>query len=291
MKSNHSIKGIVAAVVLHGALFLCLLTFRTGAIEQASGPVRVVFTEEKQEAPAQEDVQPEEAPVIASETVQSEVVPPPVEQEIEFEEPVVGKAASLDALSDEESGAVEEVEATEKPAAPGDIKGEPEIENVESREVYAAVEVNKGGVSPSKCGNGVLERGEECDDGNHDKYDGCSSMCRIEDEDQTYRELYVEYGTLLRGYISKFTRYPERARMKRLEGVAIVTFEIYRDGKVKNIQLEKSSGFSVLDREAMESVRYPERLPAPQENLLRFGEPVIGRMHFNFTLNGVSFEE
>ena len=33
------------------------------------------------------------------------------------------------------------------------------------------------------CGNGVLEAGEECDDGNLINGDGCSSRCRIEDED------------------------------------------------------------------------------------------------------------
>jgi cysteine-rich repeat protein len=30
------------------------------------------------------------------------------------------------------------------------------------------------------CGNGVLEPGEECDDGNLDYFDGCSGACLIE---------------------------------------------------------------------------------------------------------------
>ena len=33
---------------------------------------------------------------------------------------------------------------------------------------------------PQICGNGVLETGEQCDDGNTDSGDGCSSTCRIE---------------------------------------------------------------------------------------------------------------
>ncbi len=33
------------------------------------------------------------------------------------------------------------------------------------------------------CGNGVVEEGEECDDGNTENGDGCSSSCLIEDDD------------------------------------------------------------------------------------------------------------
>lgn len=36
------------------------------------------------------------------------------------------------------------------------------------------------GVLPPVCGNGRLETGEQCDDGNTDNADGCSSTCRIE---------------------------------------------------------------------------------------------------------------
>src|SRR5262249_31107960 len=34
--------------------------------------------------------------------------------------------------------------------------------------------------TPSTCGNGVLEAGEECDDGNRVGGDGCSASCQIE---------------------------------------------------------------------------------------------------------------
>jgi len=36
------------------------------------------------------------------------------------------------------------------------------------------------GATGAVCGNGVIEPGEECDDGNNDNYDGCSSTCSIE---------------------------------------------------------------------------------------------------------------
>jgi len=42
-----------------------------------------------------------------------------------------------------------------------------------------------GNTPGTVCGNGVLESGEECDDGNTANNDGCSSVCKIEEEQQT----------------------------------------------------------------------------------------------------------
>lgn len=30
----------------------------------------------------------------------------------------------------------------------------------------------------NSCGNGILDNGEECDDGNNDDNDGCDSNCK-----------------------------------------------------------------------------------------------------------------
>src|SRR6185436_13302175 len=37
-----------------------------------------------------------------------------------------------------------------------------------------------GGGPPAICGDGVLQTGEECDDGNATPGDGCSGLCTIE---------------------------------------------------------------------------------------------------------------
>jgi cysteine-rich repeat protein len=39
-------------------------------------------------------------------------------------------------------------------------------------------------VHRSLCGNGQVDPGEECDDGNADSHDGCSAQCRLEDESE-----------------------------------------------------------------------------------------------------------
>jgi cysteine-rich repeat protein len=43
-----------------------------------------------------------------------------------------------------------------------------------------ASEAGDAAPGPAVCGNGALEAGEQCDDGNHDDGDGCSSTCTVE---------------------------------------------------------------------------------------------------------------
>ena len=45
-----------------------------------------------------------------------------------------------------------------------------------------AATVVVGGDVPSTCGDGILDPGEECDDGNNDSGDGCSAICVQEPE-------------------------------------------------------------------------------------------------------------
>jgi len=35
-------------------------------------------------------------------------------------------------------------------------------------------------VQSSLCGNGLLDEDEQCDDGNQDRFDGCSTTCKLE---------------------------------------------------------------------------------------------------------------
>jgi TonB family protein len=55
--------------------------------------------------------------------------------------------------------------------------------------------------------------------------------------------------------------YPPLARMRRTEGVALLSFAIGADGRAKQIAVAHSSGFAVLDRAAERAVRSAEPLP------------------------------
>jgi protein TonB len=73
----------------------------------------------------------------------------------------------------------------------------------------------------------------------------------------------------LRIAISRYKYYPARAWRMRKQGNVWVEFFIYRDGRIDQVTIRKSSGESMLDRAAMQSVlklgRYlpfPERIDA-----------------------------
>ena len=50
-------------------------------------------------------------------------------------------------------------------------------------------------IATSKCGNGILNQGEECDDGNRVDEDACNNMCIIE---QVWCTVTDTYGLILR---------------------------------------------------------------------------------------------
>ncbi len=58
-------------------------------------------------------------------------------------------------------------------------------------------------------------------------------------------------------------RYPTAARARRQEGVAQVRFTLDGRGRVLEAALARSSGHAALDREALDTVRRAEPLPAP----------------------------
>ena len=67
--------------------------------------------------------------------------------------------------------------------------------------------------------------------------------------------------------ISKAKRYPNLARKKKIEGEVLVRFTIDRYGNVLNREVEKSSGWPVLDNAALKVFDDLEKLPTPPNHL------------------------
>lgn len=55
--------------------------------------------------------------------------------------------------------------------------------------------------------------------------------------------------------------YPPLARMRRTEGIATMGFAIGADGRARQVEVARSSGFPLLDRAAERAVRAAEPLP------------------------------
>ena len=67
--------------------------------------------------------------------------------------------------------------------------------------------------------------------------------------------------------IERARRYPPAARARREEGVATVAFTMTRGGKVTSTSIVSGTGSSLLDREALETVRRAQPLPAVPDEI------------------------
>lgn len=64
-------------------------------------------------------------------------------------------------------------------------------------------------------------------------------------------------------YLAREKQYPRAARARRQEGVAKLRFRVNKEGKVVSYTLEKSSGYSLLDREVVAMIERIKRFPPP----------------------------
>lgn len=71
------------------------------------------------------------------------------------------------------------------------------------------------------------------------------------------------WAGLVLGRLEQFRRYPRAARRDWQEGVCYVRFTIDRQGHVHDVSLSRTSGYVLLDREAVTLVHRADPLPAP----------------------------
>ncbi|WP_434405905.1 energy transducer TonB family protein [Sphingobium sp. DN12] len=72
---------------------------------------------------------------------------------------------------------------------------------------------------------------------------------------------------LVLGALNKVKRYPREAAFRRQQGVPYIRFVMNRDGKVLSVRLERSSGHSPLDDEAVSLPKRAQPLPKPPEEV------------------------
>lgn len=67
--------------------------------------------------------------------------------------------------------------------------------------------------------------------------------------------------------LEKYKRYPAEAMSAHQEGTPNLHFTMDRKGRVLSAHIEKSSGHSLLDSEALALVRRAEPLPSPPDSV------------------------
>lgn len=71
----------------------------------------------------------------------------------------------------------------------------------------------------------------------------------------------VDYMSVLQAWLEKHKEYPRGARLRRIEGTTLLYFIMDKGGKVIDFRIQKSSGFTLLDREVEEMIQRAQPLP------------------------------
>jgi len=74
------------------------------------------------------------------------------------------------------------------------------------------------------------------------------------------------WEALLLAHLEKYRRYPAAARARGAQGVAFVRFRMNRAGTVLAVEIARSSGSTMLDRAAIETIRRAQPLPPIPED-------------------------
>jgi periplasmic protein TonB len=71
----------------------------------------------------------------------------------------------------------------------------------------------------------------------------------------------AKFQQALMRHVARYQRYPNAARSQRLQGKVDTHFSMSRDGKLLGVWVGTSSGQTVLDKEAIETIRRAQPLP------------------------------
>lgn len=86
----------------------------------------------------------------------------------------------------------------------------------------------------------------------------------------------------LRAHLERHKRYPAAAQFRRQQGAPVVRFVMDREGKVLSAQLERGSGYTALDDEALALLQRAQPLPLPPPEVP--GERIEMRVPVQFFL-------
>lgn len=77
------------------------------------------------------------------------------------------------------------------------------------------------------------------------------------------------YWIMIRSKIEQHKVYPRRATLQQLQGTVVVHFIITLEGIIKNVNVEQSSGFTLLDKAGLKAVKDASPLPRPPVEFYR----------------------
>lgn len=93
--------------------------------------------------------------------------------------------------------------------------------------------------------------------------ENATSVGTIDSTEKERQRYLKEHFTYIRDIITRNISYPFMARKMGWSGKVTVSFVITEDGSVRDVKIIESSGFDVLDRNALDTVRKVSPFPRP----------------------------
>jgi len=252
--------GIAGALAVHAAIATAVYwrAPESGAREAGRGSIQVSLgpaggspgeAVEVDGSPEAETVRPKAADEQAVKEVEEAV---PIESDsaqVETVEPasmITAKTVeTVQTQTDPALPAQEVPEAAQQPE-PAEPVDEPEPETAEAT------------ASSVAGGGGQAGSGETADAGSGDGAAGGGAPGASPD-----------YMARLRAWLEKHKRYPRRARLRRQEGTAMLSFVVDREGRVVEYSIRESSGHRILDEEVAAMIERAQPLPGFPDDLQR----------------------
>ena len=99
-----------------------------------------------------------------------------------------------------------------------------------------------------------------------------------EEEEETETNYLEENLQVIREVVQRYMSYPPIARRMGWEGTVVISFVLTPEGSIENERVEKSSGYELLDRNALRVVRLASgEFPRPQRDV-RVVLPIVYRL-------------
>ncbi|GAB4422955.1 MAG: energy transducer TonB [Thermodesulfovibrionales bacterium] len=110
----------------------------------------------------------------------------------------------------------------------------------------------------------ITDESARGDAGHDSRKPNSASISNAGDSIERSRQRYLkEHFTYIRDIIMKNLAYPHMARKMGWEGRVTVSFVVFENGSASDIKILESSGFDILDRNAMETVKKVSPFPKP----------------------------
>lgn len=132
--------------------------------------------------------------------------------------------------------------------------------NKESKEIPRIKEVSK----KKQLKNNPKKKIEKQDDST--RTDAAETKDDYMESEQDVQKAMIRFRDIIKQHLEEARRYPYSARKNNIEGVVYMRFLLLANGNVKNVEVIKSSGHSILDESALKTVKIASPLPRLPED-------------------------